>query len=43
MDRVDPEHAKDPGLETPPPDLEEAAGEGMRCWEAPRTLEGGLG
>lgn len=43
MDRADPDHAKAPGLETPPPDSEEAAGAGTRCWEAPGVVEGALG
>lgn len=39
MDRGDPDCAKDPALETPPPDTAEAAGSatagtGTRCWRA---------
>lgn len=40
MDRADPDHVKDPGLETPHLDLEEVAGEGRRClggtWDSGR-------
>lgn len=43
MDRADSDHTKGPGLDTPPLDLEEVAGEGRRCWEAPGIVEGGLG
>lgn len=40
MDRDDPEHAKDPALETPPPDTAEAAGPVPPLQEQVRGAEG---